>query len=503
MAVITTKSTVLATKKETTEGTPVLPTAGTDFIPPVEYPEISPEIELLENNELRGSIGAAKGIAGIESPTASFGLYLKHSGVEGQAPNYGEILEGVFGSTSVQSTERSTTSSSTTSLVKLAAGGSDYSRGKAILLKDGTNGYSIRPVHSVSSNDLTLGFNLSAAPASGVACGKFVNFSPANSGHPSISVWRYSGNEHSIDGIAGGKVTNVEMSASAGELIEMSCELLGSKYFFNPIEITASSKYMDFNIGASELNCSVSEKVYKTPHELASALQTAMVAAGGTGVTVVYNDSGASAGKFTIAKASGTLNLLWNTGTNTANTIGTKLGFSVAADDTGTLSYTSDTVQSWAAGYTVSFDSVDPLVAKNNEVFLGDSTDNVNFCAASLSITFENENSQVKCIGAETGVESNFFSGRVATISISGRLDKHDADLINRFVNNSDTRFMFNCGEKSGGNWVAGKCASIYVPTCTVTSFSMTDLDGVVGVEIELRSFVDSSGNGEVYLNFL
>lgn len=503
MAVITTKSTVLATKKETTEGTPVLPTSGTDFIPPVEFPEISPEIELLENNELRGSIGAAKGIAGIEAPTASFGLYLKHSGVEGQAPNYGEILEGVFGSTSVQATERSTTAASTTSVVKLGAGGSDYARGKAILLKDSTNGYSIRPVQSVSSNDLTLGFNLSVAPATGQACGKFVNFSPANSGHPSLSVWRYSGNEHSIDGIAGGKVTNVEMSASAGELIEMSCELLGSKYFFDPIEITSSTEVIDFDIGGSPLAASVTVKLWKTPHELASALQTAMVAAGGTGVTVVYNDSGASAGKFTIAKASGTLNLLWFTGANTASTIGTKLGFSVAADDTGALSYTSDTVQSWAAGFTVSFDAVDPLVAKNNEVFLGDSTDNVNFCAASLSITFENENSQVKCIGAESGVDSNFFSGRVATISISGRLEKHDADLINRFVNNSDTRFMYNCGEKSGGNWIPGKACSVYVPTCSVTSFSMTDLDGVVGVEIELRSFVDSSGNGEVYLNFL
>jgi hypothetical protein len=31
----------------------------------------------------------------------------------------------------------------------------------------------------------------------------------------------------------------------------------------------------------------------------------------------------------------------------------------------------------------------------------------------------------------------------------------------------------------------------------------MVDLDGVVGVEIELKSFVDSSGNGEVYVNFL
>jgi hypothetical protein len=500
MAVITTKSTVFATKKETTEGTLVLPAAGTDFIPPVEYPELSPNIDLLENNELRGSIGQAKSIAGPENPSASFGMYLKHSGVEGQAPNYGELMEAVFGSTSTQSTERTTTTSSTTSVVKLGAGGSDYARGKAILLKDSTNGYSIRPVHSVSSNDLTLGFNLSAAPATGMNCGKFVNYSPANASHPSVSLIRYSGNEHSIDAIAGGKVTNMSLSASAGELIEASFEMVGTKYFFDPIEITSSTEVIDFDIGGGELSASVTVKIWKTPHELAAALQAAMIAAGGTGVTVTYSNS---TGKFTIAKASGTLSLLWNTGTNTASTIGTKLGFSVAADDTGSLSYVADNAQSWVAAYTVSFDSVDPLVAKSNEVFLGDSTDNVNFCAASLEISFENTNSQVKCIGAETAIESNFFSERVVTITISGRLDKHDANMINRFLNNSDTRFLFNCGEKSGGNWVAGKCASIYIPTCSVTSYNMTDLDGVVGVEIELQSFVDSSGNGEVYLNYL
>lgn len=503
MAVITTKSTVLATKKETTEGTPVLPAAGTDFIPPVEFPEISPQIEMLENNELRGSIGDAKGVTGIEAPTASFNIYLKHSGVEGQAPNYGEIMESVFGSTTVQASERTLTTGSTTSVINLASGGSDYSRGKAVLLKDAVNGYQIRPVHSVATNALTLGFNVAVAPLTGVTAGKFVNYSPANADHPSMSVWRYSGNSHSIDGIAGGKVTSVEISASAGEFIEMAASFVGTKYFFNPIEITSSNEVIDFDIGGGALAASVAVKIYRSPHELASALQTAMVAAGGTGVTVVYNDNGANAGKFTIAKASGTLSLLWNTGTNTASTIGTKLGFSVAADDTAALTYTSDTVQSWAAGYTVSFDSVDPLVAKNNEVFLGDSTDNVNFCASSLSISLENENSQVKCMSAESGLEANFFSGRVATITVSGRLDKHDADLINRFINNSDTRFMFNCGEKSGGNWVAGKCVSLYVPTCSVTSFSMTDLDGVVGVEIELKSFVDASGNGEIYLNYL
>jgi hypothetical protein len=500
MALATTKSTVMAIIKETTEGTLVLPSAGTDFVPMQPDVSITPNIESLENEEIRSSIGRSKPIQGLESPEASFSLYVKHSGVEGQAPNYGELLEACWGSVAVQATERTLTTGSTTSVVNLASGGSDYSRGKAVLLKDGLNGYQIRPVQSVSSNNLTLGFNLAVAPLTGVTAGKFVNYSPANAAHPSISVIRYNGAGHSVDALAGGKVTEFAMESSAGELINASYTLAGTKYFFDPIEITSSTEVMDFNIGGSELSASVAVKIYRTPHELASALQTAMVAAGGTGVTVVYSNV---TGKFTIAKASGTLSLLWNTGTNAASSIGTKLGYSVAANDTGGLSYLADNAISYAAPYSVSFDAADPLVAKSNEVFLGDATDNVNFCAQSISFSFANENTQVLCVGAETGVDANFFQGREITVSITGKLDQYDANMINKFLNNTELRFMYNVGEKSGGNWVAGKCASLYLPSCTVSSYAVEDLDGLVGIAIELTGFVDSNGNGEVYLNFL
>ncbi len=500
MALATIKSSVLATKKETTEGTIVWPTAGADFLPMQPDASITPNIESLENEEIKSSIGKAKPIAGIETPEASFSLYVKHSGVEGQAPNNSELFEALFGSTTVQSTERTLTTGSTTTVLELAAGGTDYARGKAVMIKDGTNGYSLRPVHSVSTNSLTLGFPVSVAPLTGVTCGKFVNFSPANADHPAVSVFLYNGNGHSIEALAGGKVTEYSMEATAGELINGSFTLAGTKYYFDPIEITSSTEVIDFDIGGGALAASVAVKTYKTPHELASALQTAMVAAGGTGCTVVYSNT---TGKFTIAKASGTLSLLWNTGTNTASTIGTKLGFSVAADDTASLSYAADNAQSFAAGYTVAYDAADPLVAKANEVLLGDGTSTVGFCAESISWTFANENTQVKCISAEGGVDANFFQGREITVEISGRLDKWDADMINKFLNNTEARFMYAFGEKSGGNWVAGKCGLIYMPTCVVSAFQREDIDGVIAASITLTGFVDNSGNGEIYLNYL
>lgn len=494
------KATVLATKKETTEGTLVLPTAGTDFVPMQPDASIVPNIESLANDEIRSSIGQAKPIQGLETPEASFSLYLKHSGTEGVAPNYGELLEACFGSTSVQSTERTTTSSSTVSLVKLAAGGSDYARGKAILLKDSTNGYQIRPVHSVSSNDLTLGFNLSNAPASGVTCGKFVNFSPANDSHPSVSVIQYAGNGHSIQAMAGGKVTEFSMEAAAGELINASYTLAGTKYFFNPIEITASTDTLDIYDGSSEYAITIANKIFRDPKELADAIATGMNAtASADTFTCTYSNT---TGKFTLTSNGSTFALRFATGAQTAQTIATKIGFTVA-DETGALTYTSDSAMSYAAPYTVSFDAADPLVAKNNQVFFGDATDNVNFCANSISFTFSNENTPVKCIGAETGVDANFFQGRTVTVSMTGVIEKFDASFFNKYLNNTEARFMYAFGEKSGGNWVAGKCGCIYIPTCTVSSFETQDLDGVIGITVELTGFVDASGNGEVYLNFL
>jgi hypothetical protein len=82
-------------------------------------------------------------------------------------------------------------------------------------------------------------------------------------------------------------------------------------------------------------------------------------------------------------------------------------------------------------------------------------------------------------------------------------MERHDADKWRRFKNNVDTKFLFNFGTKSGGNWEPGKCGSLYIPTATIQSFQHGDNGGLITVEMTLQAFVDSSGNGEVYLNFL
>lgn len=500
---IQTKTTVLSVKAEVTEGTPVAPASATDFIAAQDDLTMAPEPNVLENAELKPSLGKSKPIIGTVKGTASFSHYLRHSGVEGQAPNYSALLKAAFGAQDTEATEYNTVSSSTTSLIKVDTGeGAQFRRGQALLIKDGTNGYSIRPVHSISNDDLTIGFNLASAPASGVNLGKAVTFYPADSGHQTLTAWGYMGNGGAVQMVAGARVTEVGIEASAGELINASYTLEGSSYYFNPITIASADRYLDFTDDNGTFAAAVTAKVYETPHHLAEALQTAMLAADPLETfTVTYSNT---TGKFTIATStSALLTLKWNTGANTANTIGDKIGFSVAADDSSATSYTSDNAISFAAPYTPSYDSADPLAAKSHSVLVGDATDNSCFQASSISISLGTPRSDIASICADSGVSGSIVNERTCTISLTALLNQYDADKIKRLLSGTETRFAYIFGEKSGGNWAAGKSGCFYAPTCTVTSYSLTDADGLIALELELQTYVNSTGDGEVYLSFV
>lgn len=501
MSLGSSRANVLGIKKEVTDGTLVDPAATTDFVALQPDVTLTPSFEVLESEEIRNSIGSAKPIQGLEQPEMSFSHYLKASGVEGTAPEFGDLLESAFGSTSANGTERSTTTASTVSLLKLAAGGSDFARGKAVLIKDGTNGYNIRNVLSVATNDLTLAFNVPVAPASGVAVGKCVNYAPANSGHPSFSAHLYRGNGHSYEAMAGCQTTQFGFSAQAGQLINAQFTAQGTKYFFNPIRIGATDQFLDFLDDATTRAASVTAKVYRDPYELAQALEDAMNSLGSSNTFSVEYSS--TTGKFTLTSDGTTFSLLWNSGANTANTIGDKLGFSVAADDTSALTYTSDNEQAYAAPYTPAFDSTDPIAAKYLELLIGDATDTTCFCAQSVEVSMEITKSNVLCICAESGVQQKLATARQVTMTVTALLDKHQAKFFERFRSNATIAAAFNFGPRSGGNWVAGQCGNFYMPSSVVSSYELTDLDSVVGLSLELTGFVDASGNGEVYLNFL
>lgn len=504
-----TRKSVLFVVPEVTEGTPVEPTVGTQAVALQDGFSLTPSFETLENAELKSSIGVAKGFQGIEQPEAEISHYVRHSGVEGTEPNYGEFLQSAFGAKSVNATQYSTTAGSTAgtsaarAIIKSTGNASNFERGEALLIKDPVNGYSVRNVFETSgADDLKLGFNLANAPASGVGLGKAILYKPADSGHLTMSLWEYRGNGGAIEMISGARVAEFSMEVTAGEFVNGTFSFQGTGYHFNPVTIASADRYLDFTDDDGTWAVAITAKTYKNPHDVASALQTAMNASGTTEThSVVYSDT---TGKYTISTSTSTvLSLLWNTGANAANTVGDKIGFSVAADDTGATSYLSDNAYTLTRPYTPSFDVADPLIAKSSEVMIGDFDDYACISVQSLTATLANEIANIPSVCAESGVEGKIVNNREVTVEFVTTLQPYDADKFRRYANNVDTSFAFNFGEKSGGNWVSGKSANLYIPTCTVSEFSLDDADGVVVMNMTLRGFVDSNGNGEVYLNFL
>ena len=496
------RSSVFAPIVETTEGTPVAPSNATDYIPLQDDFTIDTSFDTLANPDLLNSLGPAKTVQGLEAPTATGGFLLKHSGTEGSAPQTTELWEALIGTVTANSTERTTTTGSTVSVVSLGAGGTDFDRGFAVLVKDSANGYSIRPVHSVATNDLTLGFDLPAAPASGVNVGKCVNYTPINSGHQSLTLWQYIANGGAVQMIAGARPTNATVNISAGDIINTSWSFQAIESYVNPVTIAATDIYIDWTDDQGTAAAAITAGTYKSPHEVASALSAAMNAETSETITVSYNDTD---GKYTIAATGAVFSLLWNTGTNAANTIGDAIGFSVAANDTGALTYTSDNALTLASPQTPAYTNLDAnaLVAKDMEILIGDSDDTTCFKASEASLSIDLTAADVLSICAASGKSGTVPTARTVTMTASALLEKYDVSKWTKFINNGNVRACINAGSKTGGNWDAGKCVNVYLPTCTITSHSFSNADSLVQLDIELQAYVDSSGNGEVYLNFL
>jgi hypothetical protein len=496
MASIQTRNSVLAIKKETTEGTPAKPSAASDYVALQDDFAMEGGFNLLENAELKASIGTAKAIIGAEAPTASLSHYLRASGVEGQEPNYGLLLEASLGAKSVAAAEYDTVAGSTVSALKVGAGeGAQFQRGQAVLIKDAVNGYRIRALDGVAGDDLALSFQTPVATPAGTNLGKCVLYKPANDSHPTLTLWHYLGQGGALQAMAGSRVTSASFDISAGELINASYSLEGVGYFFDPMEIEAGADKIDFDVGSGTVTATLQQKLYKTPLELAEAVAQAMTAAAGTSISCAYSSAN---GKFTVSKAAGTLSIDWLSGVDSA---GAALGFT--ADDTGALSYESDVAVDFSSPQTPAFDNADPLAAKDNEVMLGLGSEFACFKASTVNMTIDTPKADIASVCAASGIQGSIINARTVTISVSALLEQYDAKQFERFRQNTDVKFQYSFGQKSGGNWAAGKAGCLYVPTATISAFSVSDADGLAQLDLELQAFVNSDGDGEVYVAFV
>jgi len=498
MAVGQAKATIQAIKKETTAGVYVAPSVGTDFIAIRPGAELALEPELVDNEELVGDIGISKKINVGEATTGSNPAYLRHSGVEGQEPQIGLFFESLLGSKYVVATEQSAAASSTVSIVRVGTGlGANFRQGQALLVKK-AGGFEVANIASISGDNLTLAFNLSSAPALGTKLGRACLYSPVSSGHPTFSITKYLGNDYAIEASAGNTVTEAAITMDAKGLGNVEFSFAGTKYFYNPITITASSKFLDVTDDTGTFAVSVEEKTYKSPTELAEALNAALSVASTETYTVSYSNT---TGKFTIASGSTLLSLLWLSGTNAANSIGAKLGFVTTSNDTGSVSYTSDNAQVYSSSITPSYDSTDAIVVKGAELNIGTQEDNLCVCAQSVSVTISKETEDVNCVCEETGVKEKIATGRTVTMEVVATLKKYDVELLSALLKNEGLSAAMTCGPKSGGNFVAGKCFNVYMQKATVSAFT-TSGESFLQVNFTLEGYVTATEK-DVFVNFV
>lgn len=103
--------------------------------------------------------------------------------------------------------------------------------------------------------------------------------------------------------------------------------------------VSGANNYIDFKEdGGSELNAVISAGEYDAV-DFVSAVKSALDAVGAKTYTVIYNFL---TKKIKITAPSGTITLLWSTGTNAYRSAGSLMGFNVSADDTAAASHEAD-----------------------------------------------------------------------------------------------------------------------------------------------------------------
>lgn len=505
MATISSRNSVLGVVTEVTQNLLRVPQAATDYVPLQEDFSIEPNYDQIENLEIKASIGRAASIQGGENPTASLSFYLKGSGTEGAAPQWSDIAKSFFGTQTIEGTQRVTAAASTVSTINVTgAAAAGIVQGYGVLIKDPVNGYRVRVVDSVSTNAFLPSFNLPVAPGTTVGLGKPVYWTPANADHPSLSLWWYGGNGGATQAVAGALINDFSYTMTANDSVNASAGFDALGYFFDPILIAASDIYIDFTDDDGTDAAAIAARWYKDPHELAEAVTTAMNASGTTQTHLCeYLDA---TGKFKFTATGTVLSLLWNTGTNAANTVGDKLGFSVAANDTGvaaTTGYTADNAQSYAAPHTPSFDPTAPLIAKNQEVMLGDATDYACFNPSEVSVSLSSGVRKIEDICSESGRSAAIINSRECEITVTALLNQYDATQMARFRKGDSIRFQTTMGAKTGGNWTPGTVVYAYAPQSKITAISITNDDGLVSMSLTLQPFVSDTGTPEFYIGQL
>jgi len=506
-----TRSSIIGIKEEAVEGKLVELAAGTEFTKINSGFSVNSAVESVSSEELVDGIGSSESFTTKETPSVSISKDLKHSGVEGQAPDYAVMVKSAMGGQIVNAAEDTAAvgstagSSAAASIIEVGVGeGANNPAGRALMYKDGTNGYQIRNVVSAAGDSLTMNYNVNVAPGSGVTFGKAIHFNPQPDGHPTYSVHHYQSSTATSSlhqAVAGCRTTSMNMNFPANELATIEFEVEGIKSFRNGITVDASNFSIDFvDVAAgAALTASLTQKTYQSPKELASEVATKMTAASTNGDTISCSFSSLT-GSYTISTSGTYLDLDFATGANSATAADVILGFSV--DETGSLSY-AGAPSTYDTPLTPAYDSSKSFVVKNQELTIGDFARFDCRGGNNFSLSVSTPKTDVDNFCSESGVSESVVLQREVTATTTLIFKKHEIDEFDSLVNNKTTSLMFNGGKKDpSGNWVPGSVINIWMPNAKITSNTIADNDGFLVVEIEAKGFVSSSSK-DLHINFL
>ena len=511
---ISVRTSTLAVVKKGAEGDLKFPTRADQFLAIQPDLSFSPNFETQENPEIRNDIMMAQTSISGESPSVNFSHLWKGSGTEGQPPEFGTLLEGTFGN------QRNYVSSSTiagstkkvlklqTSNLKPRAG--DYSKGDMILLKHANHEWEVAVVESgdTTANELTLGLDLVNAPAASTEIGAFRTYFPANADMPAFDMYHYmEGGEGGLETMKDARTVTTNITANAKENINATFTLEGTAYTLNEPEFakalrvtTGTNDSIVFSQGTNvEETLTVRAGSYTTTTILAE-LNRAQAALTNNSLKAATWAYSATTDKFTLdRKTSGNLGFAESQLTN-------NLGFEGAlAKGSGEATATNKkSFNSFAHGLTLSFNDIPPVISRNQRLYLFKHTgENTCLNAPNLSFTINTPKTLLTSVCEKSGNFASVITERSASMSVTSFLEENDQRFFKSFSENETVSFLFVGGNKTNDNWRPGQTFGIYGSEATITSFSISQIDTVFAIDMELMCYSPGDGTGSIFCGFM
>ena len=225
-------NTIIGIEAEVTEGTFVAPSAATSYLQPLSDGfELKPSREQLDRTILTASPGMPNPKMGIKSVSASLPVEFRASGVEGGDTDFGLLIKGALGATRAVASNVTSTTGHSSTVINMSSGNALlFAVGDIVLVKE-TAAHEIRPISAVGATSITLAFALTnGAPSASVVLSKVKMYYTAATGHPSLSLSYYWGNEIRQCAI-GSKVVSMGLEGfETGKLAGLKFALDGLSY---------------------------------------------------------------------------------------------------------------------------------------------------------------------------------------------------------------------------------------------------------------------------------